>query len=438
MISKADILETLDEWNYWNRDLPLAVERKSYEEQVLAKSETGEIIILKGVRRSGKSTILLNTIRNRISKGVNPNDILFINLEDPRFISDLDVKLLAQIREVYLEYLNPTGLPYFFLDEIQNVPHFEKWVLKEYELRRSRLFLTGSNARLLSREIGTALTGRYLEVIVFPLGFQEFLAFKGIYVQNQLDRAHYRLEINRSFQEYLTFGGFPKIALIEDPEIKKAELKAYFDSILLRDIVARYRLDNVEALMTLSVYLLSNISNLLSVNTLKNYFKLSFDLIDRYVEYLENAYLIFRVPLFDWSFKRQQVNPKKIYAIDIGLANLVSFQVGQKLGARLENLVFLELLRRGKEIFYYKTSGNLEVDFVIKEKDKIVEMIQVSAGIDEEKTKLREIRSLIKAKNEIPYTQDAKLTLLVPDINEILLKNGEEVHITDLKSWLLF
>jgi hypothetical protein len=99
---------------------------------------------------------------------------------------------------------------------------------------------------------------------------------------------------------------------------------------------------------------------------------------------------------------------------------------------------FLELLRRGKEIFYYKTSGNLEVDFVIKEKDKIVEMIQVSAGIDEEKTKLREIRSLIKAKNEIPYTQDAKLTLLVPDINEILLKNGEEVHITDLKSWLLF
>ena len=438
MISKADILETLNEWNYWNRDLPLAVERKSYEEQVLAKSETGEIIILKGVRRSGKSTILLNTIRNRISKGVNPNDILFINLEDPRFISDLDVKLLAQIREVYLEYLNPTGLPYFFLDEIQNVPHFEKWVLKEYELRRSRLFLTGSNARLLSREIGTALTGRYLEVIVFPLGFQEFLAFKGIYVQNQLDRAHYRLEINRSFQEYLTFGGFPKIALIEDPEIKKAELKAYFDSILLRDIVARYRLDNVEALMTLSVYLLSNISNLLSVNTLKNYFKLSFDLIDRYVEYLENAYLIFRVPLFDWSFKRQQVNPKKIYAIDIGLANLVSFQVGQKLGARLENLVFLELLRRGKEIFYYKTSGNLEVDFVIKEKDKIVEMIQVSAGIDEEKTKLREIRSLIKAKNEIPYTQDAKLTLLVPDINEILLKNGEEVHITDLKSWLLF
>ena len=438
MISKADILETLNEWNYWNRDLPLAVERKSYEEQVLAKSETGEIIILKGVRRSGKSTILLNTIRNRISKGVNPNDILFINLEDPRFISDLDVKLLAQIREVYLEYLNPTGLPYFFLDEIQNVPHFEKWVLKEYELRRSRLFLTGSNARLLSREIGTALTGRYLEVIVFPLGFQEFLAFKGIYVQNQLDRAHYRLEINRSFQEYLTFGGFSKIALIEDPEIKKAELKAYFDSILLRDIVARYRLDNVEALMTLSVYLLSNISNLLSVNTLKNYFKLSFDLIDRYVEYLENAYLIFRVPLIDWSFKRQQVNPKKIYAIDIGLANLVSFQVGQKLGARLENLVFLELLRRGKEIFYYKTSGNLEVDFVIKEKDKIVEMIQVSAGIDEEKTKLREIRSLIKAKNEIPYTQDAKLTLLVPDINEILLKNGEEVHITDLKSWLLF
>lgn len=437
MINKAAILETLTEWNYWKRELPSTIERRLYEAEVLAKSATGEIVILKGVRRSGKSTILLNTVRNLISKGIGRNDILFLNLEDPRFIGALEVDLLSRIKDIYMEYLNPSGTPYIFLDEVQNIPNFEKWVLKEYELRRSRLFVTGSNAKLLSGEIATALTGRYLDVTVFPLSFKEYLTFKGIHVKNRLDIAHHRIEINRNFQEYLTFGGFPKVVLTEDPELKKAELRAYFDSIMLRDIVARYRLDNVEALITLSVYLLSSISNLLSVNALKNHFKLSFDLIDRYVEYLQNAYLIFRVPLFDWSFKRQQVNPKKIYAIDVGLANMVSFKVGQKVGDRLENLVFLELLRQNKEVYYYKSSGNLEVDFVVKENETITQLIQVSAGIEEEKTKAREIKALLKASSEIPHAGDAVLILLVPDVDETLVANGKEIHVNDLKTWLL-
>ena len=437
MIDKTRILETLTEWNYWKRELPDTIVRERYESEVLQKSTTGEIVILKGVRRSGKSTILINTIKRLLEKGVDRNDILFINLEDPRFINDLNVDLLSQIRDTYLEYLNPSGTPYIFLDEIQNISGFDKWLLKEYELKTSRIFVTGSNAKLLSREIGTALSGRYLDVTVFPLDFREYLAFNGMDIKNRLDFTEHRIKVNRIFKEYITFGGFPRVALTDELELKKAELKAYFDSIMLRDIVARYRLENVEALMGLSVYLLSNISNLLSLNALKKHFKLSFDLINRYVEYLENAYLVFRVPLFDWSLKKQQVNPKKVYSIDTGLSHIVSFKVGQKTGGRLENLVFLELLRRNKEIYYYKATGNLEIDFVVKENERITQFIQVSAGINDEKTKAREIRALIKAGNEIPHAGDAALVLLVPDINEIVQHNGKEVHIKDVKAWLL-
>ena len=437
MIKKDEILETLAEWNFWNRELPDTVVRERYESEVLKKSTTGEIIILKGVRRSGKSTILINSIKRLLEKGVDRSDILFINLEDPKFINNLNVNLLSQIRDTYLEYLNPSSTPYIFMDEIQNIPGFEKWLLKEYELKTSHIFVTGSNAKLLSREIGTALSGRYLDVDIFPLSFREYLFFKGINVESRLDLVKHRIKVNRLFEEYFTFGGFPKVALTVEPELKEAELRSYFDSIILRDIVARYRLENVEALMGLSVYLLSNTSNLLSLNALKNHFKLSYDLINRYVEYLENAYLVFRVPLFDWSLKRQRVNPKKVYSIDPGLSYVVSFKVGKKIGYKLENLVFLELLRRNKEVYYYKTSGNLEVDFVVKEKEQITEFIQVSSGIDDKKTKLREVKALVRSANELSYSGRADLVLLVPDVNETVKYNGKKVFIKDVKAWLL-
>lgn len=437
MINKNDILETLNEWNFWNRVLPETFPRETYESEALRKSSTGEIVILKGVRRSGKSTILINLIKRLIKGGVDSKEILFVNLEDPKFMNDLNPDLLSLIRDTYLENLEPTATPFLFLDEIQNIQGFEKWLVKAYELKTSRIFITGSNATLLSREIGSALSGRYLDVTVLPLDFTEFLAFNGLKIHNRLEYIQNRLKINKLFEEYLRYGGFPRVALIEDPELKRAELKGYFDSIILRDIVSRYRLDNVETLMRLSVYLLSNISHLVSLNALVNHFQVSYDLINRYMEYLENAYLVIRVPKFDWSLKKQQVNPKKVYAIDTGLSYIASFNVGQKIGARMENIVCLELVRRKKEIYYYRTSGDLEVDFVVKENGQIKTLIQVSAGIGDEKTRNREIRGLVKAKNEMKHSRDARLILLVPDVNERIEYLGETVHILDLKLWLL-
>ena len=437
MIQKNDIISTLNDWNYWNRDFTSTQKRTYYEERIIEKEKTGEIIILKGVRRSGKSTLILNTIKNLINSGIEKNNVLFVNLEDPKFMNYLNIDLLTQIKEVYLEYLNPQDIPYIFLDEIQNVAGFEKWLLKEYELRRSRLFITGSNAKLLSKEIGTALSGRYLDEFILPLSFKEFLLFKGLCINNSMDIINHSIEINRYFEEYIQYGGFPKVVLTDKIEMKKEMLRNYFDSILMRDVVSRYALDNVSSLMKLSVYALSNISQSMSINSIKNQFRLSFDLIRNYLEYIENAYLIFRVPIFDWSLKKQNVNPKKVYCIDQGLSNIVSFNVGQRIGDRLENIVFLELLRQGFEIYYYKSTGDYEVDFVVKKNQHIVKMIQVSNNIDNAKTKKREIKALVKASTDIPQAQKAELLLLVPDRDETIQLNGKQIIIKNVKEWLL-
>ncbi len=437
MNKETQLLETLADWNFWHRSLPDTVPRERYETEVLSKSTTGEIVIVKGVRRSGKSTILVNALRRLVDSGVSPREMMFVNLEDPRFIGQLEPGLLSRIKDTYLQHLNPTGTPYLILDEIQNVPGFEKWLLREYELGNARLLVTGSNAKLSSREIGTALTGRYLDVNVLPLAFDEFLSFKGVNPTDRLELAQRRLDIKRLFEEYVDYGGFPKVALTPEPVLKQAEVRIYFDSIVLRDIVARYRLDNFEALLQLAVYILSHASSPLSLNGLKTHFGLSFDLVDRYVEYLENAYLIFRVPRFDWSLKRQHANPRKVYAVDTGLSNAVSFQVGDRLGQRLENLVFLELVRRGAEVYYYKTQGGYEVDFVVKRGPHITQLIQVCNGMEHKKTRERELRALVKATQEIAHADRADHIVLVPDGEETVVREGIEIRIVDVKSWLL-
>jgi len=432
-VNREKIIEILNEWNFWNKDLPNTLKRKSYENEIEKKYKTQEVIFLKGVRRSGKSTILINHIKNLVSFGVKKEEILFVNLEDPRFATFLDLSLLEKIKEAYIYYLKPQNKPHIFLDEIQNIEGFEKWLNKEYELKSSFLYATGSNSKLLSKEIGSVLSGRYLDVLVYPLSFREFLQFKGLNIKNEFEYISNRLEIERYFEEFMEFGGFPKVVLLEDEELKKAELKSYFDSILLRDIVARYKLDNFLKLEQLSVFLLSNISNLVSNNKLKNILNISYETIEKYLEYLQNAFLIYTVKKFDWSLKKQIVNLKKVYSIDTGLSKRVSFEVGRKKGDLLENIVFLELKRRFENIYYYKTKDNYEVDFLIKENEKITHLIQVSLTLNDEKTLKREIRALQKAKEELKT--DAKLILLTLDNPQI---ENNDVEIINVIKWLLF
>ncbi|MEA1916330.1 MAG: ATP-binding protein [Campylobacterota bacterium] len=391
-----------------------------------------EVTVLKGIRRCGKSTLLLNQIKTLIVCGVEAKNILFINLEDPRFVNHLDVKLLSQIKDVYLEYLAPTTKPYIFLDEVQNIPFWEKWVNKEYELKLSHLAITGSNSSMLSGEIASTLSGRYLSVEVSPLSFLEFLEFRQLKIDTKLDFVNKKIELSRAFEEFIKYGGFPKV-LEYDVKEKKELFLTYKDSILLKDIVARYKLKNFTTLEEIASYLLANTGIIQSTSKIKNNFKISFDMASDYVEYLKNAYMIFEVKKFDYSLKKQNLNDRKYYAADLGLANL--YRVGnlQFRGDDLETIVYLELLRRGYKVYYYKTSSNQEIDFLLELDNKIVELIQVTKSIDNETTKKREIDPFSKTIEELQLI-GVKCTIISEDKSK---KIDEVVSVVNVLEWLI-
>jgi len=437
-MDKIEIINVLKEWNFWDNEPKSTFARDLYDREIVNKAKADEILFIKGIRRSGKSTLLLNYIKYLLNNGVSKKQILFVNLEDPRFATELSLKLLDEIKSTYIYYINPSDKPYIFLDEIQNIDNFEKWLLKEYELKSSYLFATGSNSKLLSSEIGSSLSGRYLDVLVYPLAFKEFLSFKHCNVDSIYSLISQKDSIERYFEEYLNFGGFPKVVLVEDEELKRAELKSYFDSILLRDIVSRYNLDNFRVLEQLAIFLLSSISNQISINKIKNHLKISYDMANRYFEYLHNAFIIDTISLFDWSYKKQIVNPKKVYSIDMGLTKRVSFEVGKKKGDYLENIVFLELKRRYSEIFYYKTAQNYEIDFLIKEKQNITHLIQVSYTLTDNKTLTREIRALLKANQELKKDINLNLMIITQDNSKDIIQDNVVVKVVNIFEWLLF
>jgi len=432
-MNKDKIFEILSEWNFWFKPLPETHSREIYEEEIAKKSVSGEIIVIKGVRRSGKSTLLINEIKRLLNEAIDIKNILFVNFEDQRFRMFDEKQLLEVIKNVYLEYIKPIGDIVIMLDEVQNIEGWEQWVLKEYELSDNRLYVTGSNSHLLGAEFGSALSGRYLAVEVFPLSFKEYLAFNGVNISSKAELLHYKILLQQHFNSYIKHGGFPKVVLQEDEALKKETLKSYYDTILLKDIVARYQLKNYQILNELALFLLSNNATINAYNRLKNNFSTSFDTVRDYVEYLTNTYMILSIPKFDYSLKKQLANPKKFYAIDTGFSNAVSFNVSQKIGANLENVVFLELKRRGNQIYYYKTAKGREVDFLIQN-DGFSQLIQVSTTLEDEKTRHRELRVFSEAKKELKGEMRAMIVTL--DSSEVIEYDGCVIEVINVLEFL--
>ncbi len=429
-MEKIEIIEILNEWNYWDRALPSTVRRDFYDTKISKFINKDEVVVIKGVRRSGKSTLMLNQIRKLYDEGIPKNEILFVNLEDPRFINHLSLELFELIKETYLEYLNPKGKPYIFLDEVQNINNWEKWVNKEVELKQSFVTITGSNSSLLSSEIASVLTGRYVSIDVYPLSFAEYLLFHKIEVVSKLDLVSKKIELNRALNRYLKDGGFPRLVDYPDDE-KKELLSSYKNSILLKDIVARFRLKNFTVLNDITAFLLANSGIIQSITKLKNNFSISHEMASDYVDYLKKAYLIFEISKFDYSLKKQRVNEKKYYSIDFGLSNLMRVPNREFRGADLESMVFLELLRRGYKVYYYKTSNNLEIDFVVEKDNRIVQLIQVSKTLKDEKTRKRELAPFEKAKQEL-HLDEVDFVLISEDATQSL-EGG--VELINIKEW---
>lgn len=380
-------------------------------------------VVISGIRRCGKSTLLNQIISSFYSKGA-----YYLNFEDERLVN-FEADDFNSLYEVFLELYGERKV--FFLDEIQNIAQWEIFV-RRMQNKGHKFFITGSNASLLSKELGTKLTGRCVSIELYPFSFMEYLSFKGYKLQKDaLSYTSERALIKKYFAEYLRHGGMPEYLKYNDPTL----LKRVYEDILYRDIVARYDIKQVKALRELGLYLLSNIGALFSYNNLTKILGVgSMNTIKSYADYLENSFLVSLVTRFSYSLKQQFVANKKIYCVDNGLAESVAFQFSKNKGKFLENLVFLELRRRRHEIYYYKTANNLEVDFLTKNGKKGVSLIQAADNLSSEKTKQREIDALTYAMDELKIK---KALILTEDTEEEVKLKGKVIFVRPIYKWLI-
>jgi predicted AAA+ superfamily ATPase len=427
-MEKSKIMEVLADWNFWREARDTGIPRQSYLERMASLEKTGQVVTIMGVRRAGKSTLMLQYIRGLIDQGLGPASTLYVNLEDPRW-GELSLQLLQEIWEAYLEWLEPKARPFIFLDEIHLVPGWEKFARALHERKEATLFLSGSSAELLSREYGSALTGRHVGLVVYPLTFREFLLFKGIELEERLEllSARERARISRLLREYLEWGGFPQVVLSGE---KKEMLARYFDDVIGRDVVERYAVRKPEKLKALARYYLTSIASPISFNRVRRFLGISLDTAERFSYYLTYPYMIFFTRKFSYSLKEQEVNPRKVYCIDTGLRNTISLRFSEDIGRIYENVAFLHLTQAGKEVFYWK--GKAECDFLVRSGRSPGEAIQVCHTLTEE-VKDRELKGLLEAMEKFKL----ETGLVITESYEGQEKHkGKSVSFVPLWKWL--
>lgn len=434
-MTKEAIFKILLDWNFWQKDIETGVPRKFYIDKLKSFLKSGQIITITGARRSGKSFIMRQLAKSLISEGIPSNNILIINFEDPRF-PKLDAEFLGRIYETYLEFVKPNGKPFVFLDEAQEVENWEKWARSFHELKKGNLVLSGSNANLLSKELGTLLTGRHLDLTVLPLSFGEFLQFRGLSVKNNMETLANEIAIKGFLRDYLEYGGFPEAVLREN---KKEILLTYFDDLIEKDLIRRHKIRKGDKLKELLRFYFSNISSPITFGSAEKFLGISADTIQKFSNAMENSYLLFFNKRFSFKVKEQEQSPRKIYAIDPGLANVVGFKFSENLGKTAENAVYLELLHRaisnpGIEIYYWKDEQHREVDFVVKEKTAIKRLIQATWDIQQPKTKEREVKSLLKGMEALNQKEGMVINSEIEGEEKV---NGKTIRFVPLWKWLL-
>jgi len=382
--------------------------------------KTSQVVVITGVRRCGKSSLLF-LIKQRMQ--LVDDDYCYFNFDDERIIPE--VALPENIDNLHRELYGKEAV--LFFDEIQNVKGWEKFVNRMYEQGR-KIFITGSNASILSSDIATSLTGRNKTLELLPFSFNEYLRYKKIGYDIKRLNTKEKTRIISAFNSFLKTGGFPLVIKEDDLEI----LDAYFKDILYRDIIARYRLSQVDEIKQIGLYFLANSSKIFSYSTLQKISGVkSLSSIKNYLGYYAQSYLFFYLKKFDFSIKKQTLNPKKVYAIDQGFIYRIGFSFSADKGRVLENIVFLELLRRRKEIYYY--SGKKECDFVLKKGMEITGAIQVTFNLNKENIE-REINGLKEAVEKYHLKEGV---LIYYDLELPGTELPQEIQLVPVWKWLL-
>lgn len=381
---------------------------------------TGQVVVITGVRRCGKSSLLF-LIKEAL--GLSESEYCYCNFDDERIA--YYPALLNDIYTLHLEMYRTE--PVFFFDEIQEVAGWEKFVNRMYEQGR-KIFITGSNATMLSSEISSSLTGRNKVLELFPFSFSEYLRMEDkSYITERLSVKQRALLLN-DLNSYLETGGFPLVVKEKDAEIAHA----LFQDILYRDIVVRYKLSNVEEVRQIALYLASNTGKLFSYATLQTVSGLkSLSSVKNYLQYFEASFLFYYLKKFDYSVKKQIMNSRKVYAVDNAIPNRLGFRFTENKGRLLENVVFIELQRRGCELYY--SSEKYECDFLVKENLHITEAIQVTYALNEDNF-TREMCGLTEAMHKFNIP---KGTLIVVDDNKYPVELPRGVTVVPAYKWLL-
>ncbi|MBU2523558.1 MAG: ATP-binding protein [Nanoarchaeota archaeon] len=419
MLSEAEIKEILVKQRETILNKKYGIERTILIE-VESKIKLPHVVVLTGLRRSGKSTVL----RQLIKKHYKDEDFYYINFEDERLF-DFPASEFNRLYEALISLYGKKKT--FFLDEIQNIANFETFVRRLYE-EGFKFFITGSSATLLSRELGTKLTGRHVDIIVRPFSFLEFLELKEVKTNKEsIYKIEAKVGIKKYFEEYLIKGGMPEYLIYNDPEL----LTRIYEDTVIKDIAVRYKVDNVAVLRQLYSHLISNFANKFSYNSIKKFTSInSVNTIKKFISYLEETYFAKTINKFDYSFRKQIINDKKFYVLDNGFIGVISKKLTKDNGWLLENLVF-NCLNNDHEVFYY--FNEKECDFLIVKNKEIKQAIQVCYELNEENRE-REIAGLMEAMEKFKLKEGL---LLTNSQEEEIKLTGKNIIVRPVWKWLL-
>lgn len=401
----------------------LHAQNKRYVQRYIADEwlQTSEILIISGIRRCGKS-VLMQQIRDRLVE-----KDFFFNFDDER-LAYFKLDDFQKLQECFVELFGEQHTYYF--DEIQNIEGWERFVRRLYNAG-NKIVITGSNARMLSRELGTHLTGRYIQVEIYPFSFQEYLAMNEIPVNAKtLYTTTGRATMVKSFVKYMECGGFPKF--LQDGSV--SYLTSLYESIIYRDILTRNGLTNEKEMLELMFYLASNATKRVTYSSLGKVVGIQHpDTIKNYLEYIQQTYLISQLFRYDPSVKKQMMSPKKIYFVDNAIIKRIGFNATENNGVFLENLVFIELKRRGWDVYYY--ADKKECDFIVRKGLHISDAYQVTLKMDSPQTREREIAGVREAMQA--YSLSKGYILTFEGKETINFDDGTIVEVVPVSEWIL-
>ena len=362
--------------------------------------------VFMGMRRSGKTWVMYQHMHQLLRSNRPKEKLLYLNFEDDRLLSFKPENFQVIIKAYFSLYPHYADDPdvVFYFDEIHIIPGWEKFIRRLLDKEKMGVFVSGSSAKMLSKEIATSLRGRAVSTEIFPFSFKEFLAFYKIPLDFPLNTKN-QLVLKHHCNEYLRLGGFPETLFLEK-DLHRNLLQEYVNAVVFRDVIERYQISNPYVVKLFLLHCLQNLAASLSVSKVYQSLKSTGAVVGKnslydYLRYFEDAYLLFAVPIFNFSPRKRQVNPQKIYTIDPGILSAYSIKPDFDLGLAFENMVFLELRRHYKDIFYYKTNSGKEIDFVVLSETGQVQLFQACFDLKSEQTKIREISALIEAANEL-------------------------------------